>query len=38
LAVDSLVYFFALPIVFEALIALCLGLALAGAKSVQAAR
>ena len=37
-AVDSLVYFFALPIVFEALIALCLGLALAGAKSGTAAR
>jgi phosphoglycerol transferase MdoB-like AlkP superfamily enzyme len=37
-AVDSLVYFFALPIVFEALIVLCLGLALAGAKSGTAAR
>ncbi|MGO8933474.1 MAG: LIC_13387 family protein [Terracidiphilus sp.] len=36
-ALDSLVYFFALPIVFEALIALCLGLALAGAKTAQAA-
>ncbi len=32
-AVDSLVYFFALPIIFEALIALCLGLALVGAKA-----
>jgi hypothetical protein len=37
-AVDSLVYFFALPVVFEALIALCLGLAMAGAKTTQAAR
>jgi len=37
-AVDSLVYFFALPVVFEALIALCLGLALAGARTAQAAR
>ena len=37
-AVDSLVYFFALPVVFEALIALCLGLALVGAKTAQTAR
>jgi hypothetical protein len=37
-AVDSLVYFFALPVVFAALIALCLGLALAGARTAQAAR
>jgi len=37
-AVDSLVYFFALPIVFEMLIALCLGLAMAGAKTTQPAR
>jgi hypothetical protein len=36
-AVVSLIYFFVLPIVFEALIALCLGLALAGAKSAQPA-
>jgi hypothetical protein len=37
-AVDSLVYFFALPVVFEAAIALCLGLALAGAKTAAAPR
>ena len=37
-AVDSLVYFFALPVVFEVLIALCLGLALAGARTATAAR
>lgn len=37
-AVDSLVYFFALPVVFAALIALCLGLALAGARTAQSAR
>jgi hypothetical protein len=37
-AVDSVVYFFALPVVFEALIALCLGLALVGAKTAQTAR
>jgi len=37
-AVDSLIYFFALPVIFEVLIALCLGLAVAGAKSATAAQ
>jgi hypothetical protein len=37
-AVDSMVFFFALPVVFEALIALCIGLALASAKTGTPAR
>ena len=37
-AVVSVEYFFALPVVFETLIALCLGLALASVKPAQAAR